>query len=1044
MVATESAPGTVIGARYRLERLLGEGGMGAVWGAEDTATGQRCALKLMKDPAGDPEARKRFLREGRAASAVSHPNVVRILDVIEPEGEPPAIAMELLEGESLRARLGRAPKLSLDELAEIMVPVVSAVGAAHALGIVHRDLKPENIYLARGAAGEPVVKVLDFGIAKLTALDGEAMRSTGITTGAVLGTPAYMAPEQVFAEKDLDHRADVWALGVILYECLSGVCPTEGDNVGQVLKHVVSRPFEPVSALAPELPEEVAHLVARMLAREPAQRPADLHEVLEILEPFARTPGIPFGAPAPDLRRAGETAETAPIGMRNRRPVSELGPTAPQLQGRVGTADPLANTARSAAPGPLANTARAAAPRPRRVRPRTVLASAAVVVLLGAAAARSWWWPSSPVSPLDSPDAKIACPILRAFGVEAPAGWLGAAAAAVACERARVILGGRVERTLVPAELLDLPRGPASAFPVDPYGPPGARERSVDAARQRAQAYLDGEVTWSSAGFAVALSLHRADGTEIKRSEGRGSGLYEAVRSAMPALVGPGLIPKARELAPEIAAWSRTRDVDDALGVLDLTFALAHNAGGLPDECRRFGELSARVGELGPEGRWHCAYNLGRPVPKVELDDSDRSAAGVATRIRINFSVHQTFAPGDPERLHATFEREPTPRGRSLLAASESCLLASTRPQVAREMAIVAVQSEPRNPEGGLCNPWEQLLSLERNTMGADGAWRAMQAWVPWNSYAWLEAGFGAGGPDPAALPRLRRAHVLSPFDTQIARELAVGYIAAGDRPAARGIAVALRAGGLLVHEVESTMLLVRIETSEAHFRAALERARGAAAISSSDTGWVRAQRFELAWRAFELAVLLGRAREVADWLIERFLDPEPPLLDSHFGSIPMRFPAFCVYASRPDRCFARFRALRHKLHGMITQEMDDFLAGAEHYVKRRFQEAAEAWRPLLAGSMALASALPEAMVDAFERTGAADLAERVDQQVMKRAGELKGATLGHARAARRALGRRDRARARSLADQVIEAWSMADDEPPELAEMRRLVAQLP
>jgi eukaryotic-like serine/threonine-protein kinase len=1024
MVATELVTGAVIGGRYRLERLLGEGGMGVVWAAEDTVTGQRCALKLMKDPAGDPEARKRFLREGRAASAVRHPNVVRILDVLEPEGEPPAIAMELLEGESLRARLGRAPQLSPGELAEIMVPVVSAVGAAHALGIVHRDLKPENIFLARGPAGEHAVKVLDFGIAKLTALDGEAIRSTGITTGAVLGTPAYMAPEQVFAEKDLDHRADVWALGVVLYECLSGVCPTAGENVGQVLKHVVARPFEPLGALVPDLPEALSHLVARMLARDPAERPADLHEVLDVLAPLATTPPEPFAAPAPRPTKPGALAATAPLGMRPRGTVSEVAATAPRLQGRG----------------------------PRRGRSRTVLAGAAGVVLFGAVAA-GWWWPSSPAStpsgaavasPLDAPDAKIACPILRVFGVEAPAGWLGAAAAAVACERARVILGGRVERTLVPAELLDLPRGPAAAFPDDPYGPPGARERSVDAARQRAQAYLDGEVTWSAAGFAVALSLHRADGTEIERADGRGPGLYEAVRSAMIALVGPGLIPKARELAPEIAAWSRTRDVDDALGVIDLAFALAHNAGGLPDECRRFGELSPRVGELGPEGRWQCAYTLGRPVSNVELDDSDRSAAGVATRIRIGFSVHQTFAPGDPERLRATFEREPTPRGRSLLAASESCLLASSRPQVARELAIVAVQSEPRNPEGGLCNPWEQLLSLERNTMGADGAWRAMQAWVPWNSYAWLEAGFGSGGPDPAALPRLRRAHVLSPFDTQIARELAVGYIAAGDRAAARGIAVALRAGGLLLHEVESTMLLVRVETSEVRFRAALERARGAAAISSSDTGWMRAQRFEIAWRAFELAVLLGHGREAADWLIERFLDPEPSLLDSHFASVPMRIPAICVYASTPDRCFARFRALRHKLHGMITQAMDEFLAGAEHYVKQRFREAARAWRPLLGGRMALASVLPEAMVDAFERTGAVDLAERVDQEVMKRAGELNGATLGHARAARRARDRGDRARARSLAEQVIEAWSLADDEPPVLAEMRRLVAELP
>ncbi len=258
----------MIGGRYRLERLLGEGGMGTVWVAEDTAAGGLCALKLMKDAAGDPEARKRFLREGLAVSTVRHPNVVRILEVLEPEGEPPAIVMELLEGESLRELLRRQRQLSVVELAEIMLPVVSAVGTAHALGIVHRDLKPENIFVVIGAGGERVVKVLDFGIAKLTALDSEAVRATGITTGAVLGTPAYMAPEQIFAERDLDHRADVWALGVIFYECLAGVCPTDGDNVGQVLKHVVSKPFVAVSDLVPELPESVSRLVTRMLARE--------------------------------------------------------------------------------------------------------------------------------------------------------------------------------------------------------------------------------------------------------------------------------------------------------------------------------------------------------------------------------------------------------------------------------------------------------------------------------------------------------------------------------------------------------------------------------------------------------------------------------------------------------------------------------------------------------------------------------------------------------------------------------------------------------
>jgi formylglycine-generating enzyme required for sulfatase activity len=302
VTAVELAPGTVIGGRYRLERLLGEGGMGAVWAAQDDAR-RRCAVKLMKD-AGDPKACQRFLREGRAASAVRHPNVVNIYEVLAPDGEPPAIAMELLEGESLRAVLRREHRLSLAALVEIAVPVVSAMAAAHALGIVHRDLKPENIFLV-GAAGERTVKVLDFGIAKLTVLDNEVMRSTGITTAAVLGTPAYMAPEQVFAESDLDHRADIWALGVTFYECLSGVCPTDGENVGQVLKHVVAKPFQPLIEHVPDLPEAISRLVARMLQRERAHRPADLGEVLGILAPFAsegaqevRATLVTGGAPA--------------------------------------------------------------------------------------------------------------------------------------------------------------------------------------------------------------------------------------------------------------------------------------------------------------------------------------------------------------------------------------------------------------------------------------------------------------------------------------------------------------------------------------------------------------------------------------------------------------------------------------------------------------------------------------------------------------------------------------------------------------------------
>jgi hypothetical protein len=1097
MVPFKPEPGVVIGSRYRLEHLLGEGAMGAVWAAENTATGERCAVKLIKDGGDDPELRKRFLREGRAASAVRHPNVVDILDVIEPDGEPPAIVMALLHGESLRARLERVRRLTVDQLAEIMVPVVSAIGAAHALGIVHRDLKPENLFLARGPADELVVKVLDFGIAKLTALDGEAIRSTGLSTNTVLGTPMYMAPEQVFAERDLDHRADIWALGIIFYECLSGSCPTRGDGIGQILKHVVAKPFDPLRQVVPGLPEDLAALVDRMLARNREERPADLREVLDQLAPHTQAIGLPFGRPVAPVTAA--LGATLPLGSaRDRERVDGFAGTAPSLAatvpGSAGASDTASITlpggssaarsgdasaappgdesaarsgdASAAPPGDesAARTDDASAARSgdasaarsgdasaarsgssSGTRHRAIWAGAAVVVIGAVLVVYRLFGPVG--SPLDGRDAVLACPILGASGVDAPAGWLGAAAAAIACERARLVLGGRTERTLVPAELLDLPRGPTDAFPADPYGRAGARDRSLAAAAQRAQAYLDGDVGAGPDGFTVTLSLRRADRGEIDRAVGRGRGLYEAVRSAMTPLIGPGKIPRADALDPAIAAWARTSNVDDALGAVDLGFGFAHNAGDLPAECKRFDALAPRIGELGLEGQWLCGYTLGQAVPRVERASiarfADPSPAAVAIRIRIDHVANATSTLADAERLHAMRATEPTARGRAQLAAIESCVLTAVRPQIARDLALLAVQSEPKNPEGGLCNSWEQLIALDSDTSEADATWRAMQAWAPWNSYAWLEKRFTAGARDPDALPMLRRAYALSPFDTQIAGELAGSYIARGDRAGARGIALALRGGGLVVHEVGSELLAIRVDISEARFRRALEAAQRAARPSAGESGWARAQRFEIAWHAFELGVVLGRGRELADWVVAQFLDPEPTLLDGHLVSVPMRIPAVCVYASAPDRCFARFRSLRGALPGAVTPDTDDFMVGAERYAARDYAGAAQRWRPLLTGHLALGSALPDALVEVFERTGSEELAVRVDDDVMKRAREFNGATLGHVRAARRAFARRDPETARRLAEQVIAAWSLADDQPPALAEMRRLVAQI-
>jgi eukaryotic-like serine/threonine-protein kinase len=308
----EVASGSVIAGRFRLEERLGEGGMGIVWKAVHLVTRKPVALKFLRNDT-DRHAIARFLREARAACAVRHPNVVEVHDVLELPDGAPVMVMELLEGESFADKLSREGKLPVSTLAEIMIQVGSAVGAAHALGIIHRDLKPENIFLSEGARGAEV-KVLDFGIAKLTATDGDTAQSGATTaTGAIMGTPYYMAPEQLFGEKNIDHRADLWAIGVILYEALAGRRPTQADNVGQIFKIVTKDGIVPLQELEPALPAPLLDLVGKLLQQDRARRPADLREVVAVLATFTSVEAGSFGVP----RAPAETPVPGKVTISN-------------------------------------------------------------------------------------------------------------------------------------------------------------------------------------------------------------------------------------------------------------------------------------------------------------------------------------------------------------------------------------------------------------------------------------------------------------------------------------------------------------------------------------------------------------------------------------------------------------------------------------------------------------------------------------------------------------------------------------------------------
>jgi serine/threonine-protein kinase len=302
-------PGTLIAERYRLERKLGSGGMGSVWLARDLSLDSTCAIKLVDhDKLGNDEVRVRFQREARAAAQIRSANVVDVFDHGLWRGMP-FIVMEYLQGEDLGARLERLRQLSLRETYDIVAQVARALVRAHALGIVHRDLKPENIFLVPGDDHE-IAKVLDFGIAKL---DQYSLTDKTTKTGSFMGTPYYMSPEQARG-KGIDWRSDLWALGIIIYQCLTGRPPFESEALGELLGMIMYDPIPKLTEANPELPAELEEFWQRATARD---REARFQTAKELADAFALAAGldrreVPLIAPRNSLTSLSESPSVPP------------------------------------------------------------------------------------------------------------------------------------------------------------------------------------------------------------------------------------------------------------------------------------------------------------------------------------------------------------------------------------------------------------------------------------------------------------------------------------------------------------------------------------------------------------------------------------------------------------------------------------------------------------------------------------------------------------------------------------------------------------
>jgi serine/threonine-protein kinase len=361
--------GRALAGTYVIERLLGQGGMGAVYAARHARTGGIVAVKVL-DTEADEELYRRFQAEARIVSALRHPHIVQVIDFDEDEDGTPFLVMELLEGEDLQKRLRRVDKLPIATALELGRQVGGALHAAHQLGVVHRDIKPQNIFLSRHQLTDEVIevaKVVDFGISKIR---DHAQQTQDRT---VLGTPYYMSPEAAQAQnEEVDGRSDQWALAVILYRCISGKLPYANPDPLAVLYQVVNEKHRPLCELVPEVPRHVGDAIERAMSKHKEDRFPTMADFVRALDGTRQA--VPEGARVPELSDAYDIIEvsrlTAEVSAGNR--VGEAARPAPRRPGEAPLLAPVPGKDRA---------------RPRR---RRILVGALLMAALGVLPVLLW------------------------------------------------------------------------------------------------------------------------------------------------------------------------------------------------------------------------------------------------------------------------------------------------------------------------------------------------------------------------------------------------------------------------------------------------------------------------------------------------------------------------------------------------------------------------------------------------------------------------------------------------------------------------------
>jgi len=371
MAESPVTEGQVLAGKYRVEKVLGSGGMGVVVAAWHLELEQRVAVKFLHPLAMErSDTAERFRREARAAAKIRSEHVARVIDIGIMEGGLPYMVMEYLDGHDVAEEMQRVGLLPVASAVDFVLQALEAIAEAHSVGIVHRDLKPANLFLALRPDGSRIVKVLDFGISK--SLFGTSVSEMSLTrTAALIGSPLYMSPEQMRSAKDVDTRTDIWSLGVMLYEMLTGRSPYTGDSIPALCASLLSDTPVSMQHLRAEVSPKLEEIVMRCLAKDREQRFVTVSELARALAPFGSSQSQVHVDRASRVQGATDVTlsafSTGPMTARNTSP-ARTGPTPSQLvvtplQGSPQTSPPARGTidswGRTDGPGPLRPRSRA-------------------------------------------------------------------------------------------------------------------------------------------------------------------------------------------------------------------------------------------------------------------------------------------------------------------------------------------------------------------------------------------------------------------------------------------------------------------------------------------------------------------------------------------------------------------------------------------------------------------------------------------------------------------------------------------------------------